>query len=398
MYSNNPKIYKGKENRLSFACLFLCMMMFLILGVLPKIPSPVTRILRPLFITLSVLSFPKCRYYPLGSLKYHIVNLLYYTVIFLWFPFSSISIEAYISAMMFILFLVFAASRKWTRKEIELIIIVIVIACDVQALLTLISNSNLLHSNGSSHLSFLGTQVNRNPVAFAIVPGTLCGAFAFLYSNGTKGNVNKAFFLLSIVLCFFVVFAIGCRSAFFSSAVGIACIAWQKARDGATPKEKVRRKAFVILLLIIATIGAMYAAKGTYSSRLFEFGAEANSSGRDQLYEEAWRLIDEKPIFGGGFDYWESNGNTMGTHNTFLTFMVSTGWVGGILLGLFLLAVLNEIIKTRNLVPISFMIEVFLHSWTEPGMDYYAYIPLLLSIVLTRYLRYENSNIGSIFR
>lgn len=36
MYSNNPKIYKGKENRLSFACLFLCMMMFLILGVLPK--------------------------------------------------------------------------------------------------------------------------------------------------------------------------------------------------------------------------------------------------------------------------------------------------------------------------------------------------------------------------
>lgn len=124
---------------------------------------------------------------------------------FLWFPFSSISIEAYISAMMFILFLVFAASRKWTRKEIELIIIVIVIACDVQAVLTLISNSNLLHSNGSSHLSFLGTQVNRNPVAFAIVPGTLCGAFAFLYSNGTKGNVNKAFFLLSIVLCFFVV-------------------------------------------------------------------------------------------------------------------------------------------------------------------------------------------------
>ena len=140
MYSNNPKIYKGKENRLSFACLFLCMMMFLILGVLPKIPSPVTRILRPLFITLSVLSFPKCRYYPLGSLKYHIVNLLYYTVIFLWFPFSSISIEAYISAMMFILFLVFAASRKWTRKEIELIIIVIVIIAIVIIAIIIVHN------------------------------------------------------------------------------------------------------------------------------------------------------------------------------------------------------------------------------------------------------------------
>ena len=87
----------------------------------------------------------------------------------------------------------------------------------------------------------------------------------------------------------------------------------------------------------------------------------------------------------------------MGTHNTFLTFMVSTGWIGGILLGLFLIAAVFEMLKTRNLIPVAFMAEVLLHSWAEPGMDYYAYIPLTLAFIITRYLQYQSNNLERIF-
>ena len=44
-----------------------------------------------------------------------------------------------------------------------------------------------------------------------------------------------------------------------------------------------------------------------------------------------------------------------------------------------------ELIRSRSLVPLAFFVEALFHFLTEPGMDYYAYIPFVLAFVIQRY-------------
>lgn len=397
MNNMDIQVNNAVKRKISFACIMLSGIFFVILGVLPKVPSDVTRLFRPAFIALCIVTYSVSRYYRLGSQKIQVINLLYYSMIFISFPISGISIEAYISNALFIMMLLFASNRQWSGREIKLIFLSVIVACSVQAIVMLMSNPNLLKNSGSSHVEFFGTIVNRNAAGYAIALGPLCSMLMLLYDIERRTPFKRLFYLTTCLLCSATVFAIGCRGAFLSDAIGLACIIWQKTREGRSSAERFRRRSFAVILMIAVLFTAMSVSHGTYSERLFQFGEDFDDSGRAELWDEAWELIDAKPLFGGGFDYWEATGHTMGTHNTFLTFMVSTGWVGGILLGLFLLAALIEMLRTRNLVPIAFMAEVFFHSWAEPGMDYYAYIPLVLAYIVTRYLQYQRNDLRKLF-
>ena len=94
----------------------------------------------------------------------------------------------------------------------------------------------------------------------------------------------------------------------------------------------------------------------------------------------------------------DNSGESLGTHNTFLTVMVMSGYVGGVLFALFLIAVFLDLLRVRNLIPLAFLMELLMHSYTESGMDYYAYIPLILALVLARYISYQSDDITSLFR
>ena len=52
MTVDNPKIeyMHNRQHRVSLVCLVLCGIFMLVLGVLPKIPSAVTQVLRPIFL------------------------------------------------------------------------------------------------------------------------------------------------------------------------------------------------------------------------------------------------------------------------------------------------------------------------------------------------------------
>lgn len=383
--------------RVSAPAVVICIMLALVFGALPKLPSSVTRVLRPTFIAISLFAMKNSLYYRIGATKYHLINLLYYTFILFSFSITSTTISEYISILLYITFFLLAGNRVWTKKELRAILITVTLACTVQATITFFSNMGKLMYDGSSHIYFLGTVINRNTVAFAVVPGAVCSMILLLYDKKKNVPMKAILYLICCIVCIIIVFLVASRSAFFATLGGIICVMWQRARDSANKQERVERKALVVTMLIVGILSMMYVSQDTFSSRLFDFGEDANDSGRDVLWEEAWELIDEKPVFGGGFDYWEATGHDMGTHNAFLTFMVSTGWVGGILLALFFIMALIEMLKTRNFVPLAFMAEVLLHSWTEPGMDYFAYLPLTLAFMITRYLQHQNKNLSTIF-
>ena len=197
MRNQEIQINSKRESRLSFTCIVLCGVLALVLGLAPKIPSSITHLLRPAFIALCMINMNYSRYYKLGSLKYHIVNLVYYTIILFAFPMNKSVITGYISIALFIVFLIFAASRQWSSKEIALVILAVICACDLNSIITLADNPGILHSSGSAHMNFLGATANRNTLAFELVPGSLCGMFAFLYDKYKSSNIKRGFYLIS---------------------------------------------------------------------------------------------------------------------------------------------------------------------------------------------------------
>ena len=191
-------------------------------------------------------------------------------------------------------------------------------------------------------------------------------------------------------------FALACRSAFVSLALGIVLIVWQATNDIKGQQKRLFVKISIVLVALLVVQAAYVLAQGTNSERLFNLN---DDSGRGRLWDKAWDMIDENPVFGGGFDYWGDNsGESFGTHNTFLTIMVMSGYVGVILFALFLIAVFLDLLGVRNLIPLAFLMELLMHSYTESGMDYYAYIPLILALVLARYISYQSDDITSLFR
>ena len=369
---------------ISMPCHVLCLIILLVLGFLPILPGNLTIFFRPAFILMCLVCSHSGRY-RFGAEKWMLINLAYYIVIFFAFPITASSFETVVSMELFGLFFILAACRPWNRREIKLMYATTAVACCICAVVVLYSNPSLLHSSGDQHVNYLSVEINRNTMAFSVVPGALCGAAFMLW--GKRRLPGAA----ALMLCSYTAFALGCRSAFYSLIIGLFLIFWEKSRGQTTRNGRFAARIGMIAAAFIVLLIVFYAADGTYSQRLFDI---SDSSGRDKIWDTARSLIRQKPVFGGGYDYWASSGNTMGTHNTFLTVMLSSGYVGGALLACFLLAAAAEMIRGRNLIPLAFAAELFCHTYTEPGMDYYAYIPLVLAYILVRYSRYKDPNIS----
>ena len=397
MYNGESQLNtKNYRETVSFACIAFCGIILAIHGLLPIIPSNLTKFIKPIFIAICLVSLGRGGY-KLGATKWMIVLLAYFSAILVSHDLTQTAINMYLSIMLFGVFFLFAANRMWSRKEILLILVAFVVACDIQAIIMLWSNSGLLHSSGNQHVSYLGYIVNRNPVAFAIAPGAICSLTILLYKKQRSVlSLERLFYMFSFALCFFVVFALGCRSAFWATVAGVVINFWGKMRNMNAAQRVVSMIGGVVLTIIIALI-ALNSAGDTYSSRLFDFSEEGFDSGRDEIWETAWEGIEEKPVFGGGFDYWDEVGGEMGTHNTFLLYMLFGGYIAGALLALLLLATAIQAIKTKQLLPLAFLMQTICHCYTETDFDYYACMPLIMAYIIIKYLNSHSCRIDKLF-
>lgn len=323
----------------------------------------------------------------IGSLQ-RMKNL---SLVFVLNPITKKTINEFVAIALFALFFIFASTWIWSKKEIRIILNIVIIAGVICSVVLLYSGMNT--PNQSDKVLFLSYKMNRNTAAFGLVPSILCATFMLLFNK--KNSILKSFLVLAIILlCFYLIVLLGCRSAFLSVIAGMFLIVLQRALD--KPNNKARNLnvliiviAFLLILLVVFTI-----VKGTNSERLFDF---SDDTGRKALRLKAMALINEKPIFGGGFDYWSSSGEELGSHNTFMTIMLWSGYVGGGILLAFLVSVLYECVRAKNLIPLAFATELICHSITESGLDYYAYIPMILAFILFRYIENTNLPLKSLF-
>lgn len=381
--NENTHIYNRET---TFPCVLLCAVLFCILGVVCIAPSIIITLCRPTFIFVTM--FSALRSYPLRSAKWQITLAVYFAVILICNNITKSAIVSFFSQELFILFFVFASEQIWSRHEINLLLNAVIFSCNIQAIVVLFSNSLLLHAGGQQHINYLWISTNRNPIAFAIVPGAIASLLMLFYCKaGWKSALLRIYWTLSFLLCAYDVFAIGCRSAFYSLCLGMGCLIWERVRRSRTQAEKIIQELMLVILVIVISRVLIQVASGAYSARLFSL----EDSGREKIWNIAIGLIKQKPIFGGGYDYWETAGARIGTHNSFITYMLEGGAVALIIVVVHLLSLLREVAGTGSLIPLAFLAETIFHMFTESGMDYYAYLPLIFSVIITRYLQCQGS-------
>ena len=322
------------------------------------------------------------------SSRWQIVLAVYFILVFIFNKITGHAVEVFISHELFILFFVMASSRAWSRREINMLLNAVIAACNVQALAVLFSNSLLLHAGSQQHINYLWISTNRNPIAFAIVPGAAVSLLKFLFTKDRfKTSFLRVYWIFSFILCSYDVFAIGCRSAFYSLCLGISCLIFERVRGTRNRTEKYIQELLILILVIVGAVVLVRVASGAYSERLFSL----EDTGRRGIWEDAMELIRKKPFFGGGYDYWESAGYIMGTHNTFITYLLEGGVIAAFITAGHFLFLGFEIQEVGFFIPFTFLVEALMHTFTETTMDYYAYLPMLISLVLNNYLRYQGS-------
>lgn len=124
------------------------------------------------------------------------------------------------------------------------------------------------------------------------------------------------------------------------------------------------------------------------------------SNGRFFLYEQAWNLIEEKPLWGHGF-YYYSESYGIGTHNIYLQLWVENGLIALTVYLVFLfynlyisLKIMHKN-KKENVLQASFFIQLFFVIYGffgNPLYDTYMLLPYFIAIYLLWVEKYERKN------
>ena len=392
---NYLDVINRTTSAISIPAIVLCVVLALIISIAPVLPSPLTRIFRPLVILICFIIPGKYAYKANNTIWAFGIYLFYMTLVFLSHSSFAETFDIWMSAMLFGAFFVVVSQRMWGQREINLIIITVFVAATFYAGLLHYYNHDLLRSSGD--IAFRSEHVNTNAGAYTVAPGALCGVCIFLFSKkrGRHSFLKKLIILAGIALCFYTLICLGSRGGFFTSTVGAAAMIWEKCGSAGSNKSKLR--VLLVLAIAVGLVVAPRLTEGTHAERLFDYENLTDDNGRDDLNDRAIELIHQKPIFGGGYGYWESeSGKTLGLHNGFLYIMCIGGYTAGILLGAFFIYLFYETAKTRSFIPIAFLFVAILHMLEDSGLDYFSYIPMIISYVMIRNAQFRKYRVSDV--
>jgi len=291
------------------------------------------------------------------------------------------------SAVFFLLMLFCAIGFPWNNREIRFIMMACLIGSTICAIILLRENGVFQLSHDDIYFKFLGSWVNRNRNAYAFSIGGIIGLTFLRYGSGYPAKPIIAM----TVICIYGVIYSQCRGAFLG--LGLASIVL--FLDLYKEVKHIGYWEFIVLifLTLIVLIGGYYLISTGSASRLI---STANT-GRAEANRVAWRLFVGSDIFhqifGHGYLYEiQHNGLEYGAHNVYANNLLSTGIYGTLL---YILIPITTIRYIKGVVPYAFFVFAICKTLLE-GMDYYVYIPLILSIAIFQDFRRGNnaSNAG----
>ena len=375
-------------DNLSFESVFVAFVFFVVLSqfVLYAGSEALSQPLRPLIVLILTVQVVRRGRLRLPVCSVALAMSVYQFLIWFFLYPNGGSFRQYLILIFYFMMLFSVAGFPWKRRELQLIIYATFIATFACAVVFFFSNNMTDFSQHTYY--FMGTEVNRNKNAYSFAFGIILGRFYLAYGRGR----NRFLIMMIMLFELYCLLYSQCRGAFLGVFVVMCMTAWNKARD-------MRRRnnpylIFYIILFFLVCVVGYYLIKFSAVSRLVDGD---NLSGRDDSIEHALLLFREAPllgkIFGNGIEYEGIHTEGVGVHFVYLTYLLESGIVGVILIvSIFIQA-------ARNLQgEISWYLFVFALSRTLfEGMDYYIFIPLILSICISNYERLFHSSGKELF-
>lgn len=378
-----------RREGLSFSCVLVSAIFFVVLFQVPilKAPSIVTQVFRPLiifFLLITMLrrgtiAFPARIVALLAA--FHCCFVLFYNSI------NVDEITAGVSAILYLLMFCAVTGTPWNKREVRFIIMACFLGAFVCAVGLFLSNDPTdLRVGLSGDMKMLGVHVNRNKNAYAFAIGTIIGVAYLLY-----GRKNFWVAIMTAVVAYGLLYS-QCRGAFFCAVLGVSLLVLGRLLE-IKKKSEARFLAYSILFVLFC-IAAYYLLKNSELNRLID---GESKSGRDDGIKYAWELFLSSDffgkIFGNGFTFEAANTEGIGAHLVYMAYLLSTGIVGCSLITLMLIM---SGVRIKGSIPSALFACAFLKTFFE-GLDYYIYIPLILSMIISNYSYIYRRNTDELF-
>ena len=383
--------YNRRSDTLS--ALVVSAVFFLVLSqaFILHVPEIVTQVFRPIIIIVMLLRMSRDGIVVASNYRTAaLLAALYCFFAMLLHKFNINELTRTSAVVLYLLMFWSVSGVRWNRKEIQLIMFSCLLAAFVCAIAIFVSNDPTdLHVGTSGEMEMLGVSINRNKNAYAFSIGTIIGLAYILYGN----TRFKPLILCVTAVSAYALLYSQCRGAFFCAVAGIVILVFGLL-------FRIRRKnpnGFIVysVLFILSCVIVYYLLKNSELSRLVDGDS---TSGRDEGIKHAWELFLQSDllgkVFGHGFGFEGENSEEIGAHLVYVSYLLSIGIIGTILITLMFVQTFRNI---RSPIPLALWSAAFLRTLFE-GLDYYIYIPLILAVILNHYQRSNRRSVHELFR
>lgn len=390
--SNVQLTSEHRKESVSFACVVVGAVFFLVLSqaLIIRVPEIVTQVFRPIIVFFMII-----RMIQRGQISFSARNVALAAAIYCAFDLliTGINMDELIRASAVSLYLLMfwaITGTPWNKREVRFIIGACFIGAFACAVALFLSNDPTdLHVGSSSNMKMFGMYVNRNKNAYAFAIGTIIGSIYLLYGR----NIKKFWIaILTAVIAYALLYS-QCRGAFFCTVLGVTIAVMGRLLK--IKKYSGGKFVFYLLLYAAFCVAVYFLLKNSELSRLIDGDSK---SGRDEGIKYAWNLFLDydsfSKIFGKGHLYESLHTEGAGAHLVYATYLLAIGTVG---CGLIALMFICTGIKIKGAVPYALFVCAFLRTFME-GLDYYIYIPLILSVIIYNYSIMYRRSYGELFR
>lgn len=373
-----PKRERRRDmaDRLSFESVFVAFVFFVVLSqfILYAGPGTLSQPFRPLIVLILTVQVIRRGRIRLPVCTVALAMSVYQFIVWFFLYPNGGELGQYLVLIFYFMMLFSVAGFPWNRRELQLILYAAFLATFVCAVVFFLSNNM---TDFSSHqYYFMGAKVNRNKNAYAFAFGIVLGRSYLAYGRGR----NRSLIFLMLVFEGYCLLYSQCRGAFIGAVLALMLVAWQRA--GGMRRNNNPYLLFYILLFIMVIVIGYYLIKYSAASRLVDGD---DLSGRDDGIEHALFLFRQAPffgkIFGNGILYEGNNTEGIGVHFVYLTYLLESGIIGAAMIILIFVQAARNI-QGEGAWPL--FVLALSRTFFE-GMDYYIFIPLILSICISNY-------------
>ena len=190
------------------------------------------------------------------------------------------------------------------------------------------------YRNGQYFVTTMSANNNPNTLGLTMSIGTFVAVFPERPPR-LLGWVMRTALLLAFLL---VTLNTGSRSSLICELVVIALFIYSRLKNikGSFAERLIKNTALVLAVFVIIVIAITYFDKGGITAsaiqRLVDKFNAKSFTGRTDLYDLAWKMYKENPVFGIGYNCFKTtSGYGYFTHSTYMELLACTGTIGFLL-------------------------------------------------------------------